>query len=431
MPFSKEEKQKAKATIYNGTNGDEQPKDSKQAVVENGQDQNDENVSAQCCYPKGCLLPTDSTNWNSVHFVCNNEQCENSGLMHRECSEAFEEDILTFLRSVGRARSWSDKQRKQNIWTKKGYDLIYKCCACSCGKGHLRKDLDYKPTSEEESFQQVKSKRKKKKNDKPVLVSPTSTGGILANTNNKMAQRKLSNSSQSPPERSPGVKSPNRRTNLKSKDFFTFPSVPEGEQGYSSSFPWRTDFATMVTILPRQKINPCHIKMDDDVQNDDSRSFILKALFSNSQTSMNCVMCQRNLPVFANYPLLDGTFFLSPRELTTSGCIELELHAKTLYLTAVCMHCLEGKPHAVKCKFCDTTWDGSSHQIGTLYWYDIFAASPCCDRRVECRKCGKPVADSNNGKQYFSDYSRRFECPHCSFVDCHYVKPLALYELAT
>ena len=411
MPFSKEEKQKAKATIYNGTNGDEQPKDSKQAVVENGQDQNDENVSAQCCYPKGCLLPTDSTNWNSVHFVCNNEQCENSGLMHRECSEAFEEDILTFLRSVGRARSWSDKQRKQNIWTKKGYDLIYKCCACSCGKGHLRKDLDYKPTSEEESFQQVKSKRKKKKNDKPVLVSPTSTGGILANTNNKMAQRKLSNSSQSPPERSPGVKSPNRRTNLKSKDFFTFPSVPEGEQGYSSSFPWRTDFATMVTTLPRQKINPCHIKMDDDVQNDDSRSFILKALFSNSQTSMNCVMCQRNLPVFANYPLLDGTFFLSPRELTTSGCIELELHAKTLYLTAVCMHCLEGKPHAVKCKFCDTTWDGSSHQIGTLYWYDIFAASPCCDRRVECRKCGKPVADSNNGKQY--------------------LKPLALYELAT
>lgn len=428
MPFSREEKQKAKAAIYNGKNGEEQPRDGNQAI-ENGHYQNEESINARCCYPKGCLLPTGSPSWDSVRFFCNNEQCDKSGLMHGECAEAFEEDILAYLRSVGRARSWSDKQRRQNIWTKKGYDLIYKCCACNCGKGHLRKDLDYKPTNEEETFQQVKNKRKKKKNEKLNLVSPGST--CPAGNTNKMAQRKLSNSSQSPTERSPRIKSPNRRNNTKPRDIFTFPSVPEGEQGFSSSFPWRTDFATMVTILPRQKINPCHIKMDDDVQNDDPRSFVLKALFSNSQTSMNCVMCKRDLPVFANYPLLDGTFFLSPRELTTSGCIELDLQSRTLYLTAVCMHCLQGKPRAVKCKFCDTKWDGSSHQIGTLYWYDIFAASPCCDRRVECRKCGKPVADSDNGKQYFSDYSRPFECPHCSFVDCHYVKPLTLYELAT
>ncbi|XP_028410683.1 headcase protein-like [Dendronephthya gigantea] len=426
MPFTREEKQKAKAAIYNG---EEQNKDAK-SPVENGHDLvvGEEAIGHECCYPKGCIS-SDSTPWNSVRFVCNNEQCDRSGFMHGECADAFEEDILAYLRSVGRARSWSDKQRRQNIWTKKGYDLIYKCCACSCGKGHLKKDLDYKPSGDEDSFQQVKSRRKKNKAaQKPLLtVSPNCNATSGMPNASKMHQRKAS---QSPPEFSPGVKSPNRRrTNSKSKDIFQFPSSPKGEQAISSSFPWRTDFATMVTILPRQKINPCHIKMDDDfTQSDDPRSFILKALFSNSQTAVNCVICQRNLPVFANYPLLDGTFFLSPKELTASGCIEMDLQSRTLYLTAVCMHCLQGKPQAVKCKFCNTKWDGSHHQIGTLYWYDIFAASPCCDRRNECRKCGKPVANSET-KQFFSDYSRRFECPHCSYVDCHYVKPLTLYEL--
>jgi hypothetical protein len=426
MPFTREEKQKAKAAIYNGDEAGKEAKSPK-SPIENGHDLADEDANGHdCCYPKGCIS-SDLTPWDSVRFVCNNEQCDKSGFMHGECADAFEEDILAYLRSVGRARSWSDKQRRQNIWTKKGYDLIYKCCACACGKGHLKKDLDYKPSDEGDSFQQVKSKRKKNKNQKPLLpVSPNcnSTGGIP----NTMQQRK---SSQSPPEFSPGVKSPNRRrTNSRSRDVFQFPTSPKGEQAISSSFPWRTDFGTMITILPRQKINPCHIKMDDDfTQSDDPRSFILKALFSNSQTAVNCVICQRNLPVFANYPLLDGTFFLSPKELTSSGCIEMDLQSRTLYLTAVCMHCLQGKPQAVKCKFCNTKWDGSHHQIGTLYWYDIFAASPCCDRRIECRKCGKPVAGMENGKQYFSDYSRHFECPHCSFVDCHYVKPLTLYEL--
>ena len=53
---------------------------------------------------------------------------------------------MVFLKTCGRARSWSDKQRMQNLWTKKGYDLAYKACDCLCGRGHLRKDLDYVPT---------------------------------------------------------------------------------------------------------------------------------------------------------------------------------------------------------------------------------------------------------------------------------------------
>lgn len=55
----------------------------------------------------------------------------------------WEDHVLQYLRSCGRARSWNDKQRAQNLWTKKGYDLAYKACDCLCQKGHMRKDLDH------------------------------------------------------------------------------------------------------------------------------------------------------------------------------------------------------------------------------------------------------------------------------------------------
>ena len=45
----------------------------------------------------------------------------------------------------GRARSWSEKQRRQNLWTKKGYDLVFRACTCKCKHGHLRKDPDWSP----------------------------------------------------------------------------------------------------------------------------------------------------------------------------------------------------------------------------------------------------------------------------------------------
>ena len=55
-----------------------------------------------------------------VKVICNNEACTSGRFMHRECFEAWEETVLSYLRSTGRARSWSEKQRLQNLWTKKG-----------------------------------------------------------------------------------------------------------------------------------------------------------------------------------------------------------------------------------------------------------------------------------------------------------------------
>lgn len=89
-------------------------------------------VVAECCTPAGCLSQAagggvDVVNdLEAVRVLCNNEQCIASGLMHRQCFDHWEASILHYLRSCGRARNWSERQRCQNLWTKKGYDLAFK-----------------------------------------------------------------------------------------------------------------------------------------------------------------------------------------------------------------------------------------------------------------------------------------------------------------
>lgn len=48
-----------------------------------------------------------------------------------------------------------------------------------------------------------------------------------------------------------------------------------------------------------------------------------------------------------------------------------------MHLYAICVDCLEGV-HKIVCIKCKSRWDGSWHQLGTMYTYDILAASPCC-----------------------------------------------------
>ena len=83
----------------------------------------------ECCVPTVCTIgqPIHMTNLTeAVKVVCNNDHCRQGRYMHKKCFEEWEETVLTYLRSTGRARSWSEKQRLQNLWTKKGYDLAYK-----------------------------------------------------------------------------------------------------------------------------------------------------------------------------------------------------------------------------------------------------------------------------------------------------------------
>uniref|UniRef100_A0ABM5G391 Headcase protein homolog isoform X3 n=1 Tax=Pogona vitticeps TaxID=103695 RepID=A0ABM5G391_9SAUR len=103
-------------------------------------------------------------------------------------------------------------------------------------------------------------------------------------------------------------------------------------------------------------------------------------------------------------------------------------NGRLMHLYAVCVDCLEGV-HKIICIKCKSRWDGSWHQLGTMYTYDILAASPCCQARLNCKHCGKPVIDVRIGMQYFSEYSNVQQCPHCGNLDYHFVKPFSSFKV--
>lgn len=148
----------------------------------------------QCCIPSGDCLKNNTFDFglisgdqlhDAAKIICTNENCTSGQYMHAECFEQWEQSVLNYLKSIGRARSWSDKQRQQNLWTKKGYDLVYKVCGCRCGRGHIKKDLDWSPPITAALFggkldddMSKKKKKKNRNNQKPSLaVTSTPNGG--------------------------------------------------------------------------------------------------------------------------------------------------------------------------------------------------------------------------------------------------------------
>jgi headcase protein len=150
-----------------------------------------------CCVPNGECLRSNSPDYgyilpsdipDAIRVICNNESCTAGQYMHRKCFEAWEQTVLSYLKSIGRARSWSEKQRQQNLWNKKGYDLVFKACGCKCGRGHLKKDLDWIPPTLSGMFGKIEedsSKKKKKRNrnnQKPTLAISTSPNNYHPNS---------------------------------------------------------------------------------------------------------------------------------------------------------------------------------------------------------------------------------------------------------
>lgn len=404
----------------------------------------------RCCVPNGdCLRAQQqqhSPNNNdpmvislddlrdTVRVTCNNELCTAGRYMHRECFDQWEQTVLAYLKTCGRARSWSERQRHQNLWTKKGYDLAYKACGCKCGRGHLKKDLDWMPpppTSNifgriEEIETGKKKKRRNRNNSKPSLAIATATPHpIGAETRGRAGSLSSSTGSSSPPASGsePSVSPVHAHSKKKTKlELSERIRIGGGANGI---FTRRLDFSSF-NALPKNKLNSYQIKTEDEGNhgNDDTRCFILSTLASQGRSKVHCVLCEEQLLVFDRYPLVDGTFFLSPRQ-HAKGCIEVKVEGRTQFLTVVCMGCLEGvNGRAIVCRFCNQKWDGSSLVLGTMYSYDIFAAMPCCTERIKCNSCFKPVLHPAQRLNFFSDYSHMVPCPHCRTLDTHFVKPL-------
>ncbi|XP_034117799.2 headcase protein isoform X3 [Drosophila albomicans] len=160
------------------------------------------NVGVQltrCCYPNGecgkldALIALDEQGLSEcVRVLCNNENCNVGQYMHRDCFDLWEAGVLQQLKSSGRARSWSERQRVQQLWTKKGYELVAKSCNCKCGRGQLRKDLDWLPhggnnnnnsgnsgcfISEDDDKKKAKKKRNRNSNNNNNSGNNNNTNG--------------------------------------------------------------------------------------------------------------------------------------------------------------------------------------------------------------------------------------------------------------
>ncbi|KAK7107558.1 headcase protein homolog [Littorina saxatilis] len=542
----------------------------------------------KCCSPGSCRFPDDTIDpedpYGAVKVVCNNEACDEGVWMHKDCFEDFQDSVLSYLRSCGRARSWSEKQRLQNLWTKKGYDLAFKACDCKCARGHLRKDLDYIPPPVNDNSK--KHKKHKKKNDKPMPVVSTThksnshshhVGQVNGNGNhttpnpshlngnanpshathvngNTIAATTAPTHGQQNPNNNQGGRSTNSiaQTNKKSTkktdhqksddnsnvhqqqdnldnqsntttsnptDTFQFlpnnnyysmmqghgnsqlrlrtnsvssvgsvgshtssiSSVPSsagsispissspisGDMFFksrkssdasldtgpttSAGFRQRLDLSAFAS-LPRNRQNPYHIRMEDNNTlahafslscsvaspkahppwdmtveeggcDAETRNFVLTNLLNKRMCSTRCVLCKTHLPVFDRFPLVDGTFFLSPQPYDEAA-IQVIWDGRLQFLNAACLGCLEGR-NDIKCVACKQPWDGRYLVIGSMYTYDIFAAAPCCQKRLTCKCCRRAVVDITRGLDFFSQYSHMIICPYCKANDYHFIRSLS------
>jgi len=408
-----------------------------------------------CSAPKDflCLRGAQGENIfdvsSTVKLICNNSACSQSRFMHRDCFETWQDSILNYLNKTKegqrKVRNWSEKQKLQNLWKPQGYNLVIEACSCRCGGGQLRKDLNWVPPKSannsgpnSDSEKQKRRRKKSSKNSKPALtiglptfvnglqiVKRSDSQGIPSNrqrTNSMSSSNSGSSSwgsSAGSPATSPPTESklPPRQLSMRDRS--------RHDSGGSIFFR-RNDYSAF-NVLPRQKINSYHIKMEDEcsIGNDETRCFILSSYATHKMNKVPCVLCSSQMIIFERYPLIDGTFFISPRQ-HTPACIQVKAEGRVCYLSAVCMGCLEGWSARLQCRNsnCGKVWDGSQLILGTMYSYDIFAAVPCCADRLKCNSCGQLVIHPEQRFNFFSDYSQTVSCPQCGVQDFHFVKPL-------
>lgn len=381
-------------------------------------------LNQHCCSPKCVVLMevVDQLGADAelVKMICSNDKCPFNPFMHGACFSAFEEQMLSFLRGMSRARNWTEKERRQNLWTKKGYNLIFKVSTCRCAKGALRRDLSYNGGvgggggGGMEGSEKGKRKRKKSGSGERVTVPIRASNGPQRARSRTTCR---SNSDSMSSENGIGMSSA--------------PSILTGISAFMQPFAHRSDYKVFEKLVPRHLVNSYHIKMEDDGYGagDDTRSFVLSSLAHHRTSYVGCVLCAGRMIVYDQFPLIDGTFFISPLKLNSSALLVESKDDSSSYLTAICIRCLVGS-HKVTCTYCATPWNGNAHQIGTMYSYDLFASCPCCAASLQCNKCRHPLAEPKHLTYSFSQLSAKHKCGNCSCEDFHFVKPISRFHVS-
>jgi len=201
-----------------------------------------------------------------------------------------------------------------------------------------------------------------------------------------------------------------------------------------TKFVKRKDLRTLKSVLSKERFRQVVMKFgNSDEEGQEILESVHKTMKSVNTCHIKCLFCVKESQVYENFPVVDGTLFLSPVQLS-KNCIKFQEHSPSRgrYMCFACINCMEGKPRSISCSGCGDLWNGSFFQIGTLYSYNILSAVPCCQKRVSCSKCAKPIIDVANGDLasiFFSHFSTKISCPHCKAEDYHFVKSLS-YSLS-
>ena len=200
-------------------------------------------------------------------------------------------------------------------------------------------------------------------------------------------------------------------------------------------FKKRKDLRVLKAALSNERFREVAVKFGDgDEGGKEISESVHRTMRNENSNHVTCLYCKTECQVYENFPIVDGTLFLSPvnRSRDCIKFVEKTPNKTERFLGFVCVNCMEGNPKTLCCSSCNRPWKGSFFQVGTMYSYDILSATPCCEKQVSCNNCDKPVIDISNGEAttvYFSNFSIRSTCPHCNADDFHFVKPLSIFTL--
>ena len=211
--------------------------------------------------------------------------------------------------------------------------------------------------------------------------------------------------------------------------------VQQVQPNTETVFKKRKDLRVLKLALSNDRFRQVAVKFGDgDDGGKEICESVHQTLRKENTSQVTCLYCKSECQVYENFPIVDGTFFLTPVNRSRDFILFVEKTASKTerYLGFVCVNCMEGKEKTLTCTSCFAPWKGSFFQVGTMYSYDILSATPCCEAQVTCKNCEKPVIDIKKGEAstlYFSNFSTKTICPHCKVDDFHFVKPLSMFSL--
>lgn len=210
--------------------------------------------------------------------------------------------------------------------------------------------------------------------------------------------------------------------------------VQQSQQVSEPVFKKRKDLRVLKLALSNERFREVAMKFGDgDEGGKEISESVHRTMRNENTTQVTCVSCKTDCQVYENFPIVDGTLFLTPIKRTPE-CIRFvdPTQNQDRYLGFICVSCMEGQRSTLCCAGCNKPWNGSFFQVGTMYSYDILAAMPCCEVQVSCKNCGNPVLDISKGELstlFFSNFSSKSICPHCKEDDFHFVKPFSMYAV--